>query len=80
LKNGSYLVQGRADVDEITEKCKIKFPQKSAPYSISSFILHKLGRIPVEDETIKFPHCEIKIENIDNNMIDEIIITNKKKR
>jgi putative hemolysin len=78
LSSRSYLVQGRADIDEINEKCGLDLPEEKAPYSISSYILDKLGRIPKEGEMIKLPKFEIKIKSMEGNSISTVIITRKK--
>jgi CBS domain containing-hemolysin-like protein len=78
LSSRSYLVQGRADIDEINEKVGLDLPEEKAPYSISSYILDKLGRIPKEGEMIKLPKFEIKIKSMEGNSISTVIITRKK--
>jgi CBS domain containing-hemolysin-like protein len=69
----SYLIQGRADIDEINERCRTKLPESEQPCTISSFILQRLGRIPKEGETINLQKYEIKIKKIEKNAIDKII-------
>ncbi len=78
LSSRSYLVQGRADIDEINEKCGLNLPEEKDPYTISSYVLEKLGRIPKEGETIKLPGLEIKIKSMEGNSINTVIITRQK--
>lgn len=78
LSERSYLVQGRADVDEINEKCKLNLPEDKAPYTISSYILDKIGRIPREGDIIKLPKLEIKVKEMEGNSINTVIITRRK--
>ena len=73
----SYLVQGRTDIDEINEKCKLNLPEENAPYSISSYILDKIGRIPKEGEVIRLQKLEIKVKNMEGNSINTVVITKK---
>ncbi len=75
----SFVVQGRADIDEINTKCGLKLPEKDAPYTIASYILHHLGRIPQQDEELKFPGCEIKIREMDRNTINSVLVRKKRK-
>jgi putative hemolysin len=77
ISKNSYLVEGRTDIDEINEKCRLKIKSEK-PYTISSFILKKIGRFPKKDELIKFNGCEIKIKKMDKNSISKIIISRKK--
>ncbi|NIM97361.1 MAG: DUF21 domain-containing protein [candidate division Zixibacteria bacterium] len=78
LSSRSYLVQGRTDIDEINEKCGLNLPEEKAPYTISSYILDKLGRIPKEGETVRLPRFEIKVKSMEGNSINTVIITRKK--
>lgn len=78
LSSRSFLVQGRADIDEINEKCGLDLPEEKAPYSISSYILDKIGRIPKEGDIIRQPKFEIKIKSMEGNSINTVIITRKK--
>ena len=78
LSENSYLVQGRADIDEINEKCKLNLPEDKVPYPISSYILDKIGRIPKEGEIIKLPKLEIKIKEMEGNSINTVVITRMK--
>ncbi len=73
----SYLIQGRTDIDEINEKCKLNLPEENAPYSISSYILDKIGRIPKEGEVIRLPKLEIKVKSMEGNSINTVVITKK---
>ena len=78
ISRNSYFVHGRANIDEINEKCGLKLPEKEGPYTVASHILHRIGRIPKEGEVIIFPECEIKIRRMDQNTISEVVITRKK--
>ncbi|MFC1691082.1 hemolysin family protein [Nanoarchaeota archaeon] len=80
ISQNTYRVEARADVDEVNDKCKLDIPEKEAPYTISSYILHELGRIPEEGEIIKFPGCEIKIEERQKNTINTIIVKRLSKK
>jgi CBS domain containing-hemolysin-like protein len=75
LSSRTFLVHGRADIDEINERCGLDLPEDKAPYSISSYILDKIGRIPREGEIIRQPKFEIKIKSMEGNSISTVIIT-----
>jgi CBS domain containing-hemolysin-like protein len=78
LSSHTFLVHGRADIDEINERCGLDLPEDKAPYSISSYILDKIGRIPREGEIIRQPKFEIKIKSMEGNSISTVIITRKR--
>jgi putative hemolysin len=77
ISTRSYLVQGRTDIDEINEKCKLNLPEENAPYSISTYILDKIGRIPKEGEVVRLPKLEIKVKSMEGNSINTVMITKK---
>ena len=77
VSKDSYLVQGRAAIDEINEKCGLRLPEEE-PYTISSYILRSKGRIPQEGDVMEFPGCEIKIKDMEKNTINSVVITRKK--
>jgi CBS domain containing-hemolysin-like protein len=78
LSSRSFLVQGRVDIDEINDKCGLNLPEEKAPYTISSYILDKLGRIPKEGEIMRMPQFEVKIRKMEGNSINTVIITRKR--
>ena len=78
LSSRSFLVHGRADIDEINQRCGLDLPEDKAPYSISSYILDKIGRIPKEGAIIRQPKFEIKIKSMEGNSISTVIITRKR--
>lgn len=77
VSRNSYLVEGRADIDEINEKCGVNIKAEE-PYTISSFILKQTGRLPEEGETIKFPGCEITVKAMEKNEIRRVLIKRQK--
>ena len=78
LSSRSFLVHGRADIDEINQRCGLDLPEDKAPYSISSYILDKIGRIPKEGAIIRQPKFEIKIKSMEGNSINTVIISRKR--
>jgi len=70
----SWRVDGRADIDDINEKCKVQLPEKDLPHNLSNYILNKMQRIPNEGQTVKLGKCEIEIKDIDKNTINSVII------
>jgi len=80
LKKNRYLVQGRADIDEINQFCGVDLPEDEASNTISSYILQTIGRIPSQGELLEFPECKIKIEDLDKNTINTVILAAKRKK
>lgn len=66
LKDGSAIVEGDTDIDEINDKLKTSLPEKATAFeSISGFIFNSLGRIPNRGEVIE--QNGVRIEIIDAN-------------
>jgi len=80
LTSKSYLIQGRADIDEINQNCNLDLPEDDSANTISSHILQTIGRIPTQGELLQFPTCTIEINHMDRNTINTIILTCKPKR
>jgi putative hemolysin len=74
----SFRVDGRADIDDINEVCKVKLPERDLPHSLSNYILNKIGRFPEVGEIIKFHKCEMEIKDIEKNTINFVIVRKKR--
>lgn len=75
LKDGSALVEGDTDIDEINEKLDTEFPEKTAAFeSIGGFIVNKLGRIPQNGETIEFGNSRLSVVEADERRVKKIKI------
>jgi len=75
LKDGSALVEGDTDIDEINEELDTEFPEKTAAFeSIGGFIVNKLGRIPQNGETIEFSNSRLSVVEADERRIKKIKI------
>jgi putative hemolysin len=60
LPDGSYLIAGNVDTSVVTEQLGVVIPE--GPFdTIAGYLLYKLGRIPLERETV---HTEIGIVTI----------------
>jgi CBS domain containing-hemolysin-like protein len=79
LGKGKFIAKGDADIDEINSACGLKLPEEEGPYTIASHILHRIGRIPAEGEFLDFPECNIKIEEMEKNKINSVVISKKQK-
>ncbi len=81
LKDGSALVEGDTDIDEINEELDTEFPEKTAAFeSIGGFIVNKLGRIPQNGETIEFGNSRLSVVEVDERRIKKIKIWKKGKK
>ncbi len=79
-KGDTYIVNGKAELDEINEILGIEFPNEDIQ-TLNGFLLYELGRLPYPDEEVEivyqgyiFKVCEIR-----NKMIEQVQITKVEK-
>jgi len=75
LKDGSALVEGDTDIDEINKKLGTSLPEKAAAFeSIGGFIFNQLGRIPRKGEIIEEDGIRIEVVEVDARRIRKVKI------
>lgn len=82
LKDGSALVEGDTDIDEINNKLQTSLPEKEKTFeSISGFIFDHLGRIPHRGEVVEQNGVRIEVIEADARQIKKVKISslNQKK-
>ena len=81
LKDGTALVEGDTDTDEINQELNTKLPEKTAAFeSIGGFIVDKLGRIPQNGETIEFGDWKLSVVQADERRIKKVKIEKSNKK
>lgn len=75
LSEGSYLVQGGADLEDLENLLGIAF-EKSDYGTVNGFLIDMLDRIPAEDESssVDYEGYRFHILSVDNNMIQTVKI------
>jgi len=75
LKDGSAIVEGDTDIDEINDKLNTSLPEKAAAFeSIGGFIFNYLGRIPHKGEIMEQNGVRIEVVDVDNRRIKKVKI------
>ena len=76
LKDGSAIVEGDTDIDEINDKLNTSLPEKAAAFeSIGGLIFNYLGRIPHRGEVIEQDGVRIEIIDVDKRRIKKVKIS-----
>ncbi len=75
-----YIVQGDVDMEEFSSKLKIKIAKKNFSKKLSTYIVEKLGHIPEEGQEIQFSKFKAKIQLVNRNFIEEVIIEPNEKK
>ena len=75
-----YVVDGTAELDEISELLGIEFPDEDFQ-TINGFLLYELGRLPFEHEDIQIEYQGYRFITTGhkNKMIDKVRITKVEK-
>lgn len=75
-RGDSYIVTGKAELDEVSDILGIEFPDEDFQ-TMNGFLLYELGRLPYEDEEIEIVYQNYKFVSlsVSNNMINEVRIT-----
>lgn len=75
-RGDSYIVTGKAELDEVSDVLGIEFPDEDFQ-TMNGFLLYELGRLPYEDEEIEIVYQGYKFVSlsVSNNMINEVRIT-----
>jgi len=75
LDDGSALVEGDTDIDEINEKLGTLFPEKAASFeSIGGLIFTLLGRMPRTREKINYNNTKMEVQEVDERRIKKVKI------
>ncbi|MBT4824158.1 HlyC/CorC family transporter [Candidatus Woesearchaeota archaeon] len=74
VKN-TWIVKGKAEIPQINKKIKMRIADSEYYDTISGFILHKLGRIPMVGDKLTHNSFKIKIEEKIGQRISKIRIS-----
>ncbi len=70
----TYLISGKVEIDFINEKYSLNIPTGDYE-TIGGYITYKLGRIPIQGETVMIDNFEILIARANNIRIDIVKLT-----
>ncbi len=76
MDDGSLLVDARLEIEKLEEHLGRELP-KDAYESVGGFILHLLGRIPKEKETLVYDDLEITVQKADPRKVRKVIFSRK---
>ncbi|HYE42438.1 MAG TPA: hemolysin family protein [Caulobacteraceae bacterium] len=73
--DGSWLVDGRADLDDLHAKLNVHIEDSSGFHTAAGLVLDHLGRFPAEGETLELCGYRIEIVDMDERRIDKLLFT-----
>jgi len=78
LHSNKWKIEGRADIKDINKRLKIRLKEHVDFETFGGYILHELGRIPKQGETVKIKSIKIRIaRKTGQRILDTIVWKNK---
>jgi putative hemolysin len=74
LANNEFIFSGRLELDYITEKYKLEFPNHEGAETLSGYIIQNNEAIPKQKDRIIFGHYEFDILNVSDTRIETVKI------
>jgi CBS domain containing-hemolysin-like protein len=75
VDDGTLLVNGEVNIDEVNEALDIDLPEGEEFETIAGFIFNRAGRLVEEGEAIDYDGTELRVEEVDNTRIKQARIT-----
>jgi putative hemolysin len=73
--DGSWLVEGAADIDELAERFGIRLAEGPRDYAtISGLVLHELERLPTAGDCVTWQGLVIEVVDMDGRRIDKLLV------
>lgn len=74
-EDGSCLVDGRADLFELSEALDEAYEPGTGYHTAAGLVLHRLGRFPKEGEILTLGHHRVEVIDMDERRIDKLLFT-----
>ena len=72
-EDGSVLVDGRADIDDLARLLKADFDDTGQFQTAAGLVLHEIGRLPAEGEVFQIGGFEVEVVDMDDRRIDKLL-------
>lgn len=72
-EDGSFLVDGRTEVDELAKTLKADFAETGQFHTAAGLVLSEIGHLPSEGQVFRFGGFEIEVVDMDDRRIDKLI-------
>lgn len=72
-EDGSFLVDGRADVDEVARKLQAAFEESGHFHTAAGLVLRAAGRLPGEGDVFRIAGFDVEVVDMDDRRIDKLI-------
>ncbi len=72
-EDGSWLVDGRADLDDLNKELGLNIDDDGGFHTAAGLVLQRLGHLPKEGETLSYGGYKIEIVDMDERRIDKLL-------
>ena len=72
-EDGSWLVDGRADLDDLNKELGLNIDDDGGFHTAAGLVLQRLGHLPQEGETLSYGGYRIEIVDMDERRIDKLL-------
>lgn len=72
-EDGSWLIDGRLDVVELSQVLEDDFGQPDGFHTVAGLVLHALSRIPLEGEVFRLGKWRVEVMDMDGRRIDKLL-------
>lgn len=72
-EDGSWLVDGRADLDDLNKDLGLNIDDDGGFHTAAGLVLQRLGHLPKEGETLSYGGYKIEIVDMDERRIDKLL-------
>ena len=73
-EDGSFLVDGKTDIVELSDALQDEFDD-GGYHTAAGLVLHRLGRLPEEGETVTIGRFRVEVIDMDQRRIDKLLFT-----
>ena len=73
VRENRWLVDGQIHVDRVTEELGIQIPEGES-VTLAGFILHQIGEIPKEGESVSFGEWSFRVQSLDRLRISQVVV------
>ena len=74
-EDGSFLVDGRADVEDLAKALSADFSETSHFHTVAGLILHEVGRLPTEGDVFEIGGYRVEVIDMDDRRIDKLLFS-----
>lgn len=74
-EDGSYLVDGRAEVEDLAKALDCDFAETSDFHTAAGLVLHEIGRLPEEGDLFEIAGYRVEVIDMDDRRIDKLLFS-----